>query len=115
MKGKQVNSIVISGRICGRDAAKKEVGSTTLVSFSVSDSKKVKGEWVTTFFDVALWGQRDALLPYLIKGTNVVVTGELQPPVVKGEKCYLSVRAHDVHLVRESAPAAGGVSEDNPF
>lgn len=111
-KGSNVNAITIAGRIVGKDAVKKEVGAGSLVSFAVSDSKKIKGEWVTTFFDVSLWGSRgDGLLPYLMKGTNVVVVGELQPPVVKGEKCYLSVRAHDVSMMRDKQQ----VEEDNPF
>lgn len=111
-KGKYVNAITISGRIVGKDAVKKEVGSGSLVSFAVGDNRKVKGEWVTTFFDISLWGARgDGLLPYLTKGTNVVVVGELQAPVVKGEKCYLSVRAHDVAMMRDKQQ----VDEDNPF
>ena len=101
-----MNSIVISGRIAGRDGAKKDVAGTSVVSFSVGDSRKIKGEWQTTFFDVDMWGSRgDAILPMLTKGANVVVAGELQTPVVKGEKVYLRVRAHDIQIVREKAEA----------
>lgn len=108
-----MNSIVISGRIAGRDASKKEVASTSVVSFSVSDSRKIKGEWQTTFFDCSMWGTRgDAVLPMLTKGSNVVVTGELQAPVVKGEKCYLQVKVQDIHIIREKVDAD---SEAMPF
>jgi single-stranded DNA-binding protein len=110
-----MNTIVISGRIVGRDATKKDVGSTGVINFSVSDSRKVKGEWQTTFFDVALWGNRDGLLPYLVKGTNVVVSGELQAPVVKGEKCYLSVRAYEVTLVRDKEAEVTPSPAEMPF
>ena len=107
-----MNNIVIAGKIVARDATKKDVGAGSVISFSVSDSKKVKGEWQNTYFDVSLWGSRDGVLPYLVKGATVVVTGELAPPVIKGEKCYLQVRAHDVALMGRTEPAA---SEDNPF
>lgn len=107
-----MNSIVIAGKIVARDAQKKDVGATSVISFSVGDSKKIKGEWQNTYFDVSLWGNRDAILPYLVKGSSVVVTGELQPPVIKGDKCYLQVRAHDVALMGKTEPT---VTEDTPF
>lgn len=106
-----MNTITLAGKIVGRDAQKKDVGTDGLVSFSVGDSRKVKGEWQTTFFDVAIWGKLgDALLPSLTKGTNVTVVGELQAPVVKGEKCYLSIKCNSIHIARESV-----ATEELPF
>lgn len=97
-----MNQIVLAGKIVARDAEHKAVGQDGLVKFSIGDNKKVKGEWVTTFFEVTIWGKRgEALLPMLRKGVNVTVVGELQAPVVKGEKCYLSVRANDIHIARD--------------
>lgn len=107
-----VNQIVLAGKIVGRDAEHKSVGADGLVKFSVADNKKIKGEWVTTFFEVTVWGKRgETLLPMLKKGTSVTVIGELQVPVVKGEKCYLSIRCNEVHVVRESL----AVEEHIPF
>ena len=106
-----MNQIILAGRIVGRDAQRKDVGTDGVVTFSVGDSRKVKGEWQTTFFDVNIWGKRgEALLPMLTKGANVTVVGELQTPVVKGEKCYLSVRCNEVHIAREAAN-----TEELPF
>jgi single-strand DNA-binding protein len=103
---RNVNSITISGRVVGRDAAPRQAGGETVVQFCVGDNRKVKGEWITTFFDVSIWGKRgEALLPMLRKGTNVVVIGELQTPVVKGEKCYLSVRCNDINVIKEASIA----------
>lgn len=97
-----VNSITISGKVAGRDAQQRQAGNDTVTSFSVADSKKIKGEWVTTFYEVSIWGKRgEALLPIIRKGTNVVVVGELAPPVVKGEKAYLSVRCNEINIIRE--------------
>lgn len=105
-----MNTITVAGKITGRDAAKKNVGTDGLVSFSIGDSRKVKGEWQTTFFDVAIWGKLgDVLLPSLVKGANVTVVGELLAPVVKGEKCYLSIKANNIYIARES------VTEELPF
>ena len=107
-----MNSITISGKVAGRDAQQRQAGSETVTYFSVSDSKKMKGEWVTTFYDVSIWGKRgEALLPIIRKGTNVVVVGELQPPVVKGEKVYLSVRCNEINVIREAV----AVEEHIPF
>jgi len=112
-KGKNVNSITISGKIVGRDAAQRQAGSENVTQFSIGDSRKVKGEWVTTFFDVSIWGKRgEALLPLLRKGVNVVVIGELQTPVVKGDKCYMSVRCNDINVIKEAIIA---LEEHLPF
>lgn len=110
-----MNCITISGRIAGRDAIKREVGDHGVISFSVSDNKKIKGEWQTVFFDVSLWGNRDGLLPLLVKGANVVIVGELQPPNVKGDKCYLQVRAHDINIMREAKTEQSVAVEEFPF
>lgn len=70
-----MNIITIAGRI-GQDATTREVGDSTVTSFSVADDQKVKGEKVTTWWNCSIWGARGvALEQYLTKGSNVTVAG----------------------------------------
>ena len=70
--------LVISGRV-GQDAEVKNVGDTTVCSFSVAHTEKVfsptpseKTIWVTC----SIWGERGVkLAPHIVKGTFVVVEG----------------------------------------
>lgn len=70
-----MNSISIPGRI-GQDATTRQVGDTTVTTFSVADDQKVKGEKVTTWWNCSIWGARgQALEQYLTKGSTVCVVG----------------------------------------
>ncbi len=70
--------LIVSGRV-GQDAEVKNVGDTTVCSFSVAHTEKVYGAtpsektiWVTC----SIWGERGVkLAPYIVKGTFVVVEG----------------------------------------
>jgi len=68
-------NLVISGHL-GRDADRKQVGSQSVLEFSVGSTTKVKGEKVTTWVRCQLWGARgDKLAQYLTKGTRVTCVG----------------------------------------
>src|SRR3546814_19940448 len=70
-----MNIITIAGRI-GQDATTREVGDSTVTSFSVADDQKLRGEKVTMWWNCSLWGARGtALEQYLSKGSNVTVAG----------------------------------------
>lgn len=70
--------LIVSGRV-GQDAEIKNVGDTTVCSFSVAHTEKVYGPnpsektiWVTC----SIWGERGVkLAPHIVKGTFVVVEG----------------------------------------
>lgn len=92
-----MNSITVAGNI-GKDAEERQAGGDTVVSFSVADSRKIKGQDVTIWFRVSLWGKRgSALLPYLQRGQAVTVVGELSTREHDG-RTYLEIRASDVKL-----------------
>lgn len=66
----------------GGDAETKNVGQTTVTSFSVASDERVKenGEWVkkTQWVRCAIWGKRgETLAQYLTKGASVTVFGAL--------------------------------------
>jgi single-strand DNA-binding protein len=70
--------LIVSGRV-GQDAEVKNVGDTTVCSFSVAHTEKVYGAtpsektiWITC----SIWGERGVkLAPHIVKGTFVVVEG----------------------------------------
>lgn len=70
--------LIVSGRV-GQDAEVKNVGDTTVCSFSVAHTEKVYGAtpsektiWITA----SIWGERGVkLAPHILKGTYVVIEG----------------------------------------
>jgi single-strand DNA-binding protein len=63
----------------GGEATQKQVGDNTVVEFSVASSKKIKGESKTTWIRCSYWGRpATAVAPYLIKGSTVAVTGDVE-------------------------------------
>ena len=79
---RSVNSITLVGRLT-RDAETRDVGSTTITTFSLAynTQRKVGDSWedVSHFIDCKVWGARGkGLEPYLAKGQQVAVQGELE-------------------------------------
>lgn len=78
-----MNKIILIGHV-GQDAELRDVGSTTVLSFSVATTEKWKdknGERQerTDWHSVSLWGKRgEALAKYVTKGTRVAVEGRVQ-------------------------------------
>jgi len=63
-----------------RDAEEKKVGEYSLAKLVVAHNRRVKrkGEWTkeASFYDCDLWNKA-GLIPYLKKGTQVFIVGEL--------------------------------------
>jgi single-strand DNA-binding protein len=78
-----INHVVIVGRLT-RDAELKFTNNGTPVcKFSIANNQRRKKEdqWVDEahFFDVALWGkQAESLNPYLKKGKQICMEGQLR-------------------------------------
>ena len=116
----------VAGNV-GKDAELRQAGGTTVCSFSVASSAKVKGQKTVTWIDVSIWGKRgESLQPFICKGGRVVVMGELTTREHQG-KTYLQVRADQIELMgggeggtRQALPgieAGSGVDADDdiPF
>lgn len=70
-----VASVVIVGRV-GRDPERK--GEASPAKFSVATDRKVKGEKITDWHDVIVFGkQADFVMAYITKGREVAITGRL--------------------------------------
>jgi single-strand DNA-binding protein len=78
-----INSIVLVGRLT-RDAELKYTNPGIPVSrlgLAVNRKKKVNNQWVeeANFFDIIVWGKiAEVLQPYLTKGKQICVQGELR-------------------------------------
>jgi single-strand DNA-binding protein len=105
-KAKKMLTAVISGNV-GKDAALRDAGGTPVCSFSVASNSKVRGEKVTTWIDVSVFGARgQALQPHITAGTKIVVQGELSTREHNG-KTYLQINADRIDLM-------GGGRRDEP-
>lgn len=97
-----MNNLIISGNITA-DATLNRSGETSFCNFDVAVNKKYKNkEGVTVesaqFFRCTLIN-KDALAPYLKKGTCVVVCGEISADAyIKDGNAYPSLRVKVSHL-----------------
>ena len=112
----------------GRDAESKQVGSNTVINFSVAHTEKSKDAQgnqteKTIWVDCAKWGEKTGILPYLKKGTKVYVDGvpDIRTYTAKdGEvKSSLTLRVMSVELLGKAGestandtPTAVAVQDD---
>lgn len=77
-----------------KNAEPKTIGQKQYIAFTVAVNDKHGQEEDTTFVDV-LYTYREALLPYLVKGKKVFVSGNLSIKKVQGNngQIYLNVSA----------------------
>jgi single-strand DNA-binding protein len=96
----------------GQDPKSNQVGDHTVVNFSVAANRKVKGNDVTDWFNIATWGKLGELCHrYLSKGRQVIVAGTFEPRTYEkdGEtRTSFDVRANEVHFIGK------GSDEDRP-
>ena len=110
---------VVYGNL-GKNAETKDVGSTTVTSFSVASSKKMKGKEITTWINCNLWGKRGkALEQYLGKGQKVQVSGQLYQEEYN-DKYYLKLDVDNVVLIgkakaQDEPSQATTTDDDVPF
>jgi single-strand DNA-binding protein len=88
----------------GQDPASKDVGDSSVCSFSVAVNRKIKGDDHTDWFQINAWGKLgDLCNQYLAKGRQVVVAGTLEPRAYEtssGEsRMSLDVRANEVQFL----------------
>ncbi|MBS0622368.1 MAG: single-stranded DNA-binding protein [Verrucomicrobia bacterium] len=54
-----------------------------VVSFRIAVNTRKKGKDITVWYRVTIWGDRfDRMLPYIKKGSSLLVIGELQKPEI---------------------------------
>ena len=98
-----LNVVTLVGRLA-QDAEMRQAGETVVSSFSIAVSDGFGEKAKTSFFNVNVWGkQAEALTKYLVKGTQVGVTGKLSQESWKtkdGETRYnVKVVATNIQLL----------------
>jgi len=93
-----MNKVVLAGRV-GRDPETKKVGDDlTIAKFSLATSKKVKGEDVTEWHNIVVFGKRaDVIAEYVKKGDFFTMSGEIRYRSWEGDdgqKKYMT----EIHL-----------------
>ncbi len=95
-------SAVVSGNL-GKDAERKDVDGTPVVSFSIASRRYASGEEHTDWVSVSFWGKRaGAVAQYLTKGKSVAVRGNVwvREYTHNNEKRHsIECRADDVELL----------------
>lgn len=77
-----MNKITLIGNV-GKDPEERVTPSgMKMVNFSIADNQRQKGEELTQWFNVTLWdvSRFERILPYVKKGSLIMVTGTLKPP-----------------------------------
>lgn len=81
--------VQLAGRL-GRDAETRFTNSgikVTTLTLATNQRKGSGKEEVTTWWRVTIWGDRfDKLLPYLKKGSAIIVVGEMNKPEIWTDK-----------------------------
>lgn len=95
----------------GKDAELKELdGGKKVMNFSIAVPD---GKDKTLWIDCAKWSEKTAILPYLLKGTKVAVTGNVGLRKWEGGAA-LTLRVNEVELLGSKPAAANtgnGTSE----
>ena len=90
-------NVTVAGRL-GKDAEVKQVGSSTVCSFSVAGDTGFGDRKQSHWFDCSLWGkQGEALVHYLKKGQRVTVIGEFSEREHNG-KYHKELRVNQIEL-----------------
>ena len=116
-----INHVVLVGRLT-RDAELKYTGTGMAVSnFSLAINRRRKSgdEWVEEahFFNVVVWGRvAEALSPYLVKGKQVGIQGELRQNRWEQDgqpRSRVEINASNVQLLggRGQTATSGGETE----
>jgi len=124
-----MNKVILIGRL-GKDAEAKQVGDTHVITFSVATSEKFKtktGEVQekTEWHNVNYWSRSIKILPFLQKGTQVMVEGSISTDKVDNNgdiKYYTKIKAQKLELLSsekqnntQTAPPPTGDEDDLPF
>ncbi len=86
----------------GRDPELRQAGDQEVCSLNVAVNRRIKGEDMTDWFSVSVWGKpAKNCADYLHKGSQVIVVGTLEPRVYEKDgvqRTSLDVNAREVHF-----------------
>lgn len=80
--------ITLNGRISG-DAEIRQAGSSDVTTFNLAVDQGWGDKKVTNWFRIQIWGKKGSgMQPYLLKGSQVTVVGELEIGEYNGKPQY---------------------------
>jgi len=109
-----MNIYTATGRL-GKDCRLGNAGGTAVCNFPLAVDSGFGERKQTLWFDCALWGKRaEGKLPeYLLKGTQVAVSGELGTREHEG-RTYLTLRVGELDLIGGKQTSQESGSGDSP-
>ena len=106
-----MNNATFIGNL-GKDAELKELdGGKKVINFSIAVQD---GKENTLWVDCAKWSEKTGVLPYLLKGTKVAVTGNVGIRKWEGG-ATLTLRVIDLELIGGKPVAAPAENNDYGF
>ncbi|MBO4388389.1 MAG: single-stranded DNA-binding protein [Spirochaetales bacterium] len=116
-----INIVVLVGRLTRESELKYTAGGTPVAHFSLAVNRRRKtadGKWEdeVSFIDCVLWGkQAETLNPYLEKGKQICVTGELRQSRWENEgqsRSKIEVAVNNIQLT--GSPAGSAQQQSRP-
>ncbi|MGE3953903.1 MAG: single-stranded DNA-binding protein [Parachlamydiales bacterium] len=78
-----MNWIVLAGHLGDDPEERMTPGGQKVTSFRIACNTRKGGQDETTWYRVTVWGDRfDRMMPYVKKGSALIVTGELHKPQI---------------------------------
>jgi len=95
-----MNNCMFVGRL-GKEAELAQAGNSQVCRFSVATDTGFGDKKATMWVSCNLWGKRgQSLSQYLVKGTKVMVIGELSETEYNGKK-YLNLNVNQIEMLGE--------------
>ena len=118
-----LNVVVLAGRLTRDCEFKTTSNGTSVCRFSIAVNRRRKsGEtWVdeVNYFDITYWRASEGIRPYLTKGRQVIIEGELRQDRWEQDgqtRSKVEIVAGSVQLLSSSngnAPSAPGMNQSN--
>lgn len=82
-----MNFVEIMGHLGADPEMRYTPNGQKVVSLRIATNSRKAGKDITTWWKATIWGDRyDKMLPYLKKGSGVIIMGELQKPEIYTDK-----------------------------
>ena len=115
-----MQEITLIGNIGKKDAAIYETANgNKFIAFSLAADGRVKGKTVTSWYDIITFdiGKYERMLPYMTKGSSLIVVGELYAEAEKGKdnivRCRRNVTADLIKFGPKGGNSSGVTTDEN--
>jgi len=82
-----MNTIYVAGNLGGDPVSRFTPGGQKVTTFNIATNVKKGENTITIWYKITIWGDRfDKMMPYVKKGSSLIVIGELQKPEIWTDK-----------------------------